>query len=81
MVVMTSIKKWGNSLAVRIPKQLAEQTNLEEGSEIEIRLVDNAIVITPKTKKYSLEELLAGAKAEDFSGEYDWGDSLGEEIW
>ncbi|MEL6438529.1 MAG: helix-turn-helix domain-containing protein [Cyanobacteria bacterium J06621_8] len=31
--------------------------------------------------QYTLEELLAGASSEDFEGEYDWGDAVGEEIW
>ncbi len=36
---------------------------------------------TPSKPEYTLEELLAGASSEDFKGEYDWGDPVGEEIW
>ena len=39
------------------------------------------IVITPEKTTYTLEELLAGAKSEDFEGEYDWGKAEGEEVW
>ncbi len=40
-----------------------------------------ADVTTPSKPEYTLEELLAGASSEDFQGEYDWGDPVGEEIW
>jgi antitoxin MazE len=76
-----NVTKWGNSLAIRIPKNIAEQVNLKPGASIAIVIIDNNIVITPKRQQYSLEELLEGASPEDFDGEYDWGEPVGEEIW
>jgi antitoxin MazE len=76
-----NVTKWGNSLAIRIPKNIAEQVNLKPGASIAIAIIDNNIVITPKRQQYSLEELLEGASPEDFDGEYDWGEPVGEEIW
>jgi antitoxin MazE len=78
---MSTVAKWGNSLAIRIPKNIADKMNLKEGTAISIDVTDNNIVITPKQPKYTLEELLAGASSEDFDGEYDWGEPVGEEIW
>ena len=78
---MSTVAKWGNSLAIRIPKNIADKINLKEGTAIAIDVSDNNIVITPKKLKYTLEELLAGASSEDFDGEYDWGEPVGEEIW
>lgn len=78
---MPNVTKWGNSLAIRIPKNIAEQVNLKPGASIAIVIIDNNIVITPKRQQYSLEELLEGASPEDFDGEYDWGEPVGEEIW
>lgn len=78
---MPNVAKWGNSLAIRIPKNIAEQVNLEPGTSIAIEVIDNNIVITPKRQKYTLEELLEGASPQDFDGEYDWGEPVGEEIW
>ncbi|MGK7895497.1 MAG: AbrB/MazE/SpoVT family DNA-binding domain-containing protein [Xenococcus sp. (in: cyanobacteria)] len=78
---MSTVSKWGNSLAIRIPKNIADKINLKEGTAISIDVSDNHIVITPKTTRYTLEELLAGASSEDFDGEYDWGEPVGEEIW
>jgi len=45
------IKKWGNSLAVRIPKKTADDFNLHENSEIEIKKSKKGIIIEPKRKK------------------------------
>jgi antitoxin MazE len=78
---MSIIAKWGNSLAIRIPKNIADKVNLEAGSSICIDVTDNKIIISPKRPKYTLEELLAGVSPEDFDGEYDWGEAVGEEIW
>ena len=78
---MSTVAKWGNSLAIRIPKNIADKINLKERTVISIDVSDNNIVITPKKTKYTLEELLAGASSEDFDGEYDWGEPVGEEIW
>ena len=78
---MSTVAKWGNSLAIRIPKNIADKINLQEGSSISIDVNDNNIVITPEKPKYTLEELLADARSEDFDGEYDWGEPVGDEIW
>ena len=52
------IQKWGNSLGVRIPKNIIETIELEENSEVEIEAKDGAIIIFPKQKKQSLSNLL-----------------------
>ncbi|NBD16321.1 MAG: AbrB/MazE/SpoVT family DNA-binding domain-containing protein [Cyanobacteria bacterium] len=79
----TSIKKWGNSLAVRIPQAIAQQAHLEEGSNVSFSISEEGlIVLIPQhKKKYTLDELLEGVTPEDFEGEFDWGDPVGEEIW
>ncbi len=54
------IKKWGNSLATRIPKTIADSVGLEKDQPIEMKAVEGSIVISPKKirKEYSLDELL-----------------------
>ena len=73
---MSVVAKWGNSLAISIPKNIANKINLKEGTSISIDVTDNNIVITPEKPKYTLEELLAGASSEDFDGEFDWGEPV-----
>lgn len=77
MTMATTVQKWGNSLAVRIPKDIAELVELQQGSEIEIRVVEgeNMITLVPKKqqKKYTLEELLSQCQSENRHHEIDFG--------
>jgi antitoxin MazE len=77
----TKIVRWGNSLGIRIPKQIAEQAQLKEGDEIELSREGNQLIITPQKKKYTLEELLDGMTKEHLHSEVDWGDPVGKEQW
>ncbi|HEY7213741.1 MAG TPA: AbrB/MazE/SpoVT family DNA-binding domain-containing protein [Thermoanaerobaculia bacterium] len=76
------IQRWGNSLAVRIPKPVAEAAGLEPQSAVEISLVKGSLVVTPCPKPArSLEELLAQVTDENLHGEVDTGSPVGREIW
>jgi antitoxin MazE len=70
------ITRWGNSLAVRIPKPLAEQVDIAEGSEVELGVADGPVTIRPKGRSYSLEELLEQVTPENRHDE-----PQGREIW
>ena len=72
------IKKWGNSLALRLPKSLAKELNLKEGSKVEIKVEEGKIVIVPKR---GLEEFLERIKPENMHKETDWGGKKGNEVW
>ncbi|MGK7899252.1 MAG: AbrB/MazE/SpoVT family DNA-binding domain-containing protein [Xenococcus sp. (in: cyanobacteria)] len=80
---MAIISKWGNSLALRIPKAIAEELQLNEGSPISIETAEGKILITPEKhrKKYTLEELLEGMTEEKFHPEIDTGSPVGAEQW
>ncbi|MBD2628090.1 AbrB/MazE/SpoVT family DNA-binding domain-containing protein [Trichormus variabilis] len=78
----TVVAKWGNSLAIRIPKAWAEQVQLKEGTDVNLSVSGDSLVITPKKrKKYSLDELLAGMTPDKFHPEIDTGNSMGNEVW
>jgi antitoxin MazE len=51
------------------------------GTVVSIEVVNNTIVVSPVRKKYSLDELLEGVTPELIGGEYDWGASVGKEVW
>ena len=64
----TIVTKWGNSLAVRIPKALAEQVQIQEGTDVTFSISGDSIIITPKKrKKYTLDELLKGMTPDKFA--------------
>jgi antitoxin MazE len=75
------VTRWGNSLAVRIPKHLAEQTAITEGSEVELGVLDGAVTVRPKARSYTLEELLDQVTAENRHDEIEWGEPAGKEVW
>ncbi len=61
--MLTTIQRWGNSLAVRIPKPFALQTDLGENSEVDIAVEGDRIVVSPAVKEWKLDDLLAGITA------------------
>jgi antitoxin MazE len=76
------IKKWGNSLALRIPKYIASDINLKMNEKVSLSINKDSIIITPVgRKKYSLEKLLEEITPENLHKEHDTGCSVGEEIW
>lgn len=78
----TKIQKWGNSLALRIPKGFAQHSNLENNSEVDIHLEDKQIVIKPVVRQTkNLADLLAGVNKENIHNEVDTGSACGNEIW
>jgi antitoxin MazE len=76
------IQKWGNSLAVRIPKAIAVESKIHQGSAVDLTLEKGRVVLKPvKTREYSLEELLAGVRKDNLHEEVDTGEALGREAW
>jgi antitoxin MazE len=59
--VTGTVQKWGNSLALRIPKTAADDVGLSEGTDVLIDVCNGRLIVTPAHRsKYSLAELLAG---------------------
>lgn len=77
---MGVVQKWGNSLGVRVPKALADQLGLHDGSEIEMVLRGGEIVISPVRRRFELADLLAGCTAENRPEPVEWGPPMGREI-
>jgi antitoxin MazE len=76
------VQKWGNSLAVRIPKPLAEDAEVKEGTVLNLALSEGKIVATPvKKKKLSLKQLLTKVTRKNLHAEIDLSRSVGREIW
>lgn len=78
----TTVAKWGNSLAIRIPQNLAKKIRIAEGSEVEFGVIDGSLVIKPiKRRRYSLDELVEGITPENLHAEIDSGVAVGNEAW
>ena len=83
--MQSHIAKWGNSLALRLPRHVAADAQLHEGTVVDMRVEGGSLVVRPARPKYKLSELLAAHKptrSEAFgSKEFDWGKAEGEEEW
>jgi antitoxin MazE len=78
-VPVAQIVKWGNSLAVRIPKPVAEQAGVREGDPIVIEAAEGQINLRPKERVPTLRELVAQITAENRYDEIQAGRERGKE--
>ncbi len=77
-----SVKKWGNSAAVRIPAAVMQAVNLDLDETVDIREEAGRIVIEPVRRKvYSLDELLKGITPKNQHQSVDFGLPSGKEVW
>jgi antitoxin MazE len=78
----TTVQKWGNSLALRIPRSVAKDVRLHQGSVVDIALVAGKIVVKPRRQRhYALAQLLRGVTTRNRHAELDWGGQVGQEAW
>ena len=80
--MQTVIQKWGNSLAVRIPKSFAKQINISNGTEVDLSIKKNKLVISPvqKDNEYDLDSFLAKVDDSNIHSEVDFGEPVGKEL-
>jgi antitoxin MazE len=63
--IQVQIAKWGNSLGLRVPRDVAARVGLTEGARVDIEACDDGrIIITRSRRRFTLEELLAGMTPE-----------------
>ena len=78
----TKVQKWGNSLAVRLPKHVARAAFFKAGTPVVIRQERQGVVIAlHNSREPTLEELIAQITPENRYEKIDWGPRRGNEIW
>lgn len=66
MAVQLRITRWGNSLGLRVPRDVAARAGLTEGTRVDIEgFEDGRIVVTPSRRRFTIEELVAGMTPEN----------------
>ncbi len=76
----TKVQKWGNSLAVRIPKEFS--VGLRSGTTVKMgRKGDTLLIHVEKKQKYTLKDLVANINSKKLHTEVDWGKPMGKELW
>ena len=78
----TSVQKWGNSLALRIPKSFADEVGLQRETSVDVSLSGGQLVVTPIAEsKISLKQLLAKVTKDNMHHEIYTGPAVGNESW
>ena len=76
------IQKWGNSLALRIPKSFAREIGLDRDAPVNVSLEDGKLIVTPIAEPpLTLERLLEQITEDNIHREVDTGPAVGEEVW
>lgn len=80
--MLAKVQKWGNSLALRIPKSYALEAKLEKDSDVEISLIEGQLVIRPMVNmNQDLVHLLSGITEDNLHDACDTGEAVGNENW
>ncbi len=80
--MLAKVQRWGNSLAIRIPRSFAIEAGFENDSMVNMQLEEGKLIVeTARLPSYVLEDLLAQVTDENVHEEYDWGKPVGKEVW
>jgi antitoxin MazE len=74
------VRKWGNSLGIRIPGNMAKEIALQDGSSVDIEGKDGQIIIRPRNK-YILKDMLSNISRDNIHEEVESLGPIGNEIW
>jgi antitoxin MazE len=77
----TNVAKWGNSLALRLPRAVAVEADVKDGDEVEITVEQGTIMVRPSARRYSIEELAARITPRNRHTETAWRAPVGKEAW
>ena len=80
--MLVKVQKWGNSLALRIPKAFAQQVAVEDDAVVDLAVEDGKLVATPMGKqKPSLRGLISQIRDDNLPDEIEFGPPVGKEVW
>lgn len=80
--MIAMVQKWGNSLGVRIPKPIAQDSSMREGSAVEMTVQNGRVILTPTPRpRYELGSLLQSVSKKNLHAEVSAGEAVGGEAW
>lgn len=80
--MQTKIQKWGNSLALRIPRSFAAQAQMTEGATVDLSVENGRLLVRPlRRRKYALGDLLKAVTSRNMHGDVSTGQAVGREAW
>jgi antitoxin MazE len=81
MSAMQKVRKWGNSLAVRIPREAAERAGIHEGDSVAVTATNDGVTFARKRRQYRMEDFAKRMTPENQPELVDWGPPVGKEFW
>jgi len=82
--MLAKIQKWGNSQGLRLTKNLLEDAQLDVGDEVDVSVKNGVMIVKPAKRirgRHNLKDLVARIPQNYETGEVDWGEPVGKEIW
>lgn len=80
--MQVQVKEWGNSQGIRIPKEILQNAGIALNEVLDVTVLNGTIVLAKKFRHKTLEERAAEFGGElNLDGEYDWGKTVGREVW
>lgn len=80
--MQVQVKEWGNSQGIRIPKEILQNAGITLNEILDVTVSNGTIVLAKKFRHKTLEERAAEFGGElNLDGEYDWGKTVGREVW
>ena len=79
--MQAKIRKWGHSLAVRIPRAFAAEARLTDGTTVDMSVRNRKLVIARAPTEYDFDDLLGKITPDNVHGEIDTGTPQGREVW
>lgn len=76
-----TVQKWGNSLALRLPKSVARDLKIAEGDAVELKVRGESLHVKAARVEYRLSDLLRKVSVSNLHRETEWGDAVGKEVW
>ncbi len=77
--MITKLQKWGNSLAIRIPKSFASEIGLQKEAPVDISFNEGKLIISPISD--TLDDLVGRITKNNLHKEVDTGPAVGDELW
>ena len=80
--MQAQVKEWGNSQGIRLSKEILKSAGIEVNEVLDVTVSNGVITLVKPFRHKTLEE-----RAKEFDGklmldgEYDWGESVGREVW
>ena len=75
-----AVKKWGNSLAIRLPKDIVQSLEVDNETKLDVKVEEGKLILVPR-RENDLSSLLDRITPENLHREIDTGDAVGHEIW